>query len=182
MRHRATSAQLVAVGLATLGLAFMSLRGVEFGLGAMLTLACAACFALQIVLLSAWSTGENAYALTFVQVAVVAICSTIAASATGFGLPPNLATWLRIIGMGVFATAFALLVQSWAQSRITATRAAIAYTLEPAFAALFAYLGGERVGVAVLGGGAFVIVAMVLTELAPPPRVLGDGVQECRSE
>ena len=181
MRHRATTAQLIAVGLATLGLAFMSLRGVEFGLGAILTLACAACFALQIVLLSAWSTGENAYALTQLQVATVAICSMLASATSGFSLPTSLGTWLRIVAMGVFATAFALLVQSWAQSRISATRAAIAYTLEPAFAALFAYLGGEKVGLAVLGGGAFVIVAMALTELAPRPRIVGANAQEPHS-
>lgn len=182
VRHRATSAQLAAVGLATVGLAFMSLRGVELGLGAVLTLACAVFFALQIVLLSSWSTRENAYALTFVQISTVAVSSTLSAAATGFGLPPNAGAWIRIVAMGVFATAFALVVQSWAQSRISATRAAIAYTLEPAFAALFAFWGGEHVGLAVLGGGAFVVVAMGLSELAPQPVAPRPAMQEFSEE
>ena len=170
LRHRCSVTQGLAVVLATAGLAMMSLRGVEIGLGAVLTLLGALCFALQIIMLGAWSTTKDSYGLAFVQIATVAVVCTIATIPGGFALPPDLAAWSAVLGTGVFATALALGIQSWAQSVIAPTRAAIVYTLEPAFAALFAYLGGEHVGVAVLGGGAFVLAAMLLAEFGPRVR------------
>lgn len=73
--------------------------------------------------------------------------------------------------MAVVAGAGALVVQTWAQAHLTATRAAIVMTTEPVFAAVFAVLfGGESLGPRVLLGGALVLTAMYLAELAPGRR------------
>ena len=68
---------------------------------------------------------------------------------------PTLASSARLDGVGallvtgVFASALGFLVQTWAQQRTSATRTALVFTLEPAFAALFGFtLAGDRLGCA----------------------------------
>lgn len=59
-----------------------------------------------------------------------------------------------------------MLGQTWAQSHLSAPRAAILMTMEPVFAALFAILfGGESLGIRILVGGFFVLSAMLIAEL-----------------
>jgi drug/metabolite transporter (DMT)-like permease len=70
--------------------------------------------------------------------------------------------------MALAAGAGAMLVQTWAQAHITATRAAIVMTTEPVFAAGFAVaLGGEVLTWRMVAGGVLVLAAMYVVELAP---------------
>ena len=55
------------VGLATVGLALLSLRGWAMGFGEFLVLLCAIAFASHIVALGQWSAGRDVYAMTIVQ-------------------------------------------------------------------------------------------------------------------
>jgi drug/metabolite transporter (DMT)-like permease len=83
-------------------------------------------------------------------------------------LPATAGDWGALLYMAVVAGAMALVVQTWAQAHLTATRAAIIMTMEPVFAGLFAVLlGGERLGPRVVVGGAMVLTAMYLVELGP---------------
>jgi len=67
---------------------------------------------------------------------------------------------------GVFASALAFLVQTWAQQRTSATRTALVFALEPVWAAIFAaILLGERLGARGYGGGALVIAGIIVSEL-----------------
>jgi drug/metabolite transporter (DMT)-like permease len=69
--------------------------------------------------------------------------------------------------MAVVAGALAIWGQTWAQSHLPATRAAIVMTLEPVFATAFAVaFGGELLTTRMLAGGALVLAAMYLVELA----------------
>jgi drug/metabolite transporter (DMT)-like permease len=165
--QRGSRATLLAVLVATGGLAVMSLRGVSVGLGELLTLLCAILYALQIVGLGAWSSAKDAYRLTVIQLLTVAVVCGLTTLPGGPGLPPTRLAWFGVLATALLATAVAFVVQSWAQSFISATRAAIVFTLEPAFAGLVAYLGGEHLGWPVLLGGALVLLAMLLAELGP---------------
>jgi drug/metabolite transporter (DMT)-like permease len=70
--------------------------------------------------------------------------------------------------MALVAGAGAMLVQTWAQAHLPATRAAIVMTTEPVFAAAFAVaFGSDVVTWRMLAGGALVLGAMYLVELAP---------------
>ncbi len=81
-------------------------------------------------------------------------------------LPANGATWLAVGFLAVLATAGAMVLLSWAQSRVSAVRAAIVLTMEPAAAAVTAgLLGGELGGRTILGGTALV-AAMLVVELS----------------
>jgi drug/metabolite transporter (DMT)-like permease len=72
-----------------------------------------------------------------------------------------------LIVTGVFASALAYLVQSWAQQRTSATRTALVFTLEPVFAGIFGYaLAGDRLGAIGWGGCAVILAGIALAEPA----------------
>ncbi|MGZ4591336.1 MAG: DMT family transporter [Actinomycetes bacterium] len=168
LRQRVGPAAWAAVALATTGLAVLSLRGVEVGLGETLTLLSAACYALHIIGLGAWSTGRDAMGLSVVQMVTIAAVCGVAAAPDGITLPPDGAAWLGVVYTALLAGALALVVQTWAQAHMSATRAAIVMTMEPVFAGAFAVLlGGESVTLRLLLGGALVLAAMYLAELGP---------------
>jgi drug/metabolite transporter (DMT)-like permease len=165
LRERVGSAVWAAVGLATAGLAVLSLQGLAIGSGELLTLLSAALYALHILGLGAWSTSRDAYGLAVVQMATIAAVCSLAAVPGGLTLPARAADWAVLVYMALVAGAAALVLQTWAQAHLTATRAAIIMTTEPVWAAAFAVvLGGERLGIRVVVGGALVLAAMVLAE------------------
>jgi drug/metabolite transporter (DMT)-like permease len=70
--------------------------------------------------------------------------------------------------MALVAGAGAMLMQTWAQAHLPATRAAIVMTTEPVFAAGFAVaLGMDALTWRMLIGGGLVLGAMYLVELMP---------------
>lgn len=162
LRHRAAGRTWMAVLVATAGLALLTVRGVSFGVGEGLTVASAALFALQIVGLEEWASVEDAYGLAAVQLLTVGAVSLVAAAPGGISLPSTPAIWGAIVLTAVAATAFAFVVQTWAQSHLSATSAAVVFTTEPVFAALFAWISGERLGVGLVLGGALVVLSMLV--------------------
>lgn len=168
LRQRIGPAAWLAVALATTGLAVLSLHGLHLGLGESLTLVSAALYALHIVGLGAWSTGRDAFGLSVVQMVTIAVVCGVAAAPGGITLPPDAGAWLGVVYTALVAGALALVVQTWAQAHMSATRAAIIMTMEPVFAGGFAVLlGGESVTARLLLGGALVLAAMYLAELGP---------------
>jgi drug/metabolite transporter (DMT)-like permease len=158
----------LAAALAVVGLALISLRGWSVGAGELLTLACALSFALHIVGLGEWSSRHDIYALTLLQLVTVTAVSWAAALPDGLTLPPDGGVWIAIFITAVLATAVAFLVQTWAQSLVTATRTAVVMTMEPVFAGFFGVvLGGNNLTARIVLGAAFILAAMLLTELRP---------------
>ncbi|MGB7979504.1 MAG: DMT family transporter [Candidatus Nanopelagicales bacterium] len=157
----------LAVALATLGLGLLSLTGVSVGLGELLTLGCAALFAGHIVGLGQWSTSADAYGLTVLQLGVVALMCLLAAPLQGGMLwPPDTGVWAAIVFLAIAATALAFLAQTWAQTHLSAPRAAIVLTLEPVFAGIFGVtFGGDALTGRVLAGGACIVAAMYVVEV-----------------
>ena len=165
-RDRLPWSTWLAVLLATAGLAVLSLRGLSVGLGEGLTLASAALYALHIVGLGRWSTARSATGLATVQAFVIAVVAAIASVPGGLTLPAGGGQWASLLYMALVAGAVALWAQTWAQSHLPATRAAIVMTMEPVFAAFFAVLlGGESLTARMLLGGALVLTAMYVVEL-----------------
>lgn len=162
LRRRPGGRTWLAVSVATAGLAVLTLRGVPFGIGEALTVVSAALFALQIVGLERWATPQEAYGLATVQLLTVGAAALIAAAPNGLHIPSTPDLWGAVVLTAVAATAFAFVVQTWAQSHLSATSAAVVFTTEPVFAALFAWASGERLGWAVVAGGALVVLAMLV--------------------
>ncbi|WP_430387931.1 DMT family transporter [Dyella sp. 20L07] len=168
LRQRLPPITWVAVLLSVGGLALLALRGLSISYGVWLTLASAALYGLHIVGLGAWSRPGSAFALSTLQMMVIATVCLLATLPKGPALPPDSGAWVAVLYMALAAGAGAMLVQTWAQAHLSSTRAAIVMTLEPVFAAGFAVtFGSDALTWRMLAGGVLVLGAMYLVELAP---------------
>ena len=167
-RTRVAAAAWLGVGLATAGLALLA--GVHRGspAGDLLVLAGAAGFAVQIVVMGRFAPRYDALAFTFVELVAVCVGFTVLALARGeLHVPHGATVWGALLVTGLFATAFAYLAQTWAQKRTTATRTALAFALEPVWAAFFGVtLRGDSLGAAGWLGCAVIMAGIVVAELA----------------
>jgi drug/metabolite transporter (DMT)-like permease len=169
LRQRMSGVVWLAVLLSTAGLALLSLNGVSVDLGVWLTLASAALYALHIVGLGQWSRQGEAFGMSAVQMVAIALVCLLATLPHGPVLPPDRSAWFAVLYMALVAGAGAMLMQTWAQSHLPATRAAIVMTTEPVFAAAFAVaLGSDVLSWRMLAGGGLILAAMYLVELLPP--------------
>ncbi|MCX6001437.1 MAG: DMT family transporter [Chloroflexi bacterium] len=166
LRHKTDRNTWLLVALATIGVAVLSLNGWSVGIGELLTLGCAILFAIHIVGLGEWSPQYDPYTFAFLQISTVAVISIIAAVPGGISVPPGIEVWQTIGITAVFATALAFIVQTWAQSLVSPTRAAIVMTMEPVFAGIFAVvIGGNQLTWRALLGGACIVTAMLIINL-----------------
>jgi drug/metabolite transporter (DMT)-like permease len=166
LRRKTNRNTWMVVALAAVGLALLSLNGWSVGIGELLTLGCAVFFAIHIVGLGEWSSQYEPYTFSLLQIATVGIISLIAAIPEGIAVPPTTEVWGVVAITGVLATAVAFFVQTWAQSLVSATRAAVVMTMEPVFAGLFAVIiGGNQLTLRTLGGAACIVAAMLIINL-----------------
>src|SRR6476646_7328958 len=146
------------------------LSGVHGGAvaGDLLVLAGAAVYSLQIVLMERFAPRYDPIAFTLVEMAAACAGLGVVALARGeLGVPHGWTVWGALLVTGVFASALAFLVQTWAQRRTSATRTALAFAMEPVFAALFGItLAGDRLGLAGWAGCAAIMAGIVLAEPA----------------
>jgi drug/metabolite transporter (DMT)-like permease len=163
---RIPSRAWAGVALAVVGLALLS--GVHRGrlLGDALVLASALVQAAQIVAVSRFAPRFDPLALTFVELFVSFVLFAAVAGARGeISTPHGWTVWGALVVTGLFASAFAYLVQAWVQQRTAATRAALFFTLEAPFAALFGYLlDGDRLGAAAWLGCAVILAGILVAE------------------
>ena len=156
------------VGLATVGLALLA--GVHGGspLGDLLVLAAAAVYSLQIVLMERYAPRYDALAFTLVEMTAAFVGLLAVAIAAGqLAVPRGWTVWGALIVTGVFASALAFLAQTWAQRRASATQTALAFSLEPVWAAFFGFtLAGDRLGATAWLGCAVIMAGIVLAEPA----------------
>src|SRR4029077_5928510 len=117
-RSRIAAAVWIGVALSTVGLALLS--GVHAGSpgGVLLVLAGAAVFSLQIVLMERFAPRYDPIGFTLVEMAAACVGLGAVALARGeLGVPRGWTVWGALLVTGVFASALAYLVQTWAQRR-----------------------------------------------------------------
>jgi drug/metabolite transporter (DMT)-like permease len=163
LRKNITLVEWFAVFIATIGLALLSLNGLQFGLGEFLVLVSALLFAFHIVGLGEWSKGLDAYALTVLQLGTCAVVTFLASFKSGFKAPPDSGVWWSIIYTAVFATALAFIIQTWAQSFIAPSTVGVILAAEVVFAAgLGIWFLSEPVTLRIALGGLLVLASMYL--------------------
>ena len=166
-RVHAGAGAWVGVVLATAGLAMLA--GIHGGsvLGDLLVLAGAAVYSLQIVLMERYAPQYDAIAFTLVEMLTSFVGLLAIAAVLGeLHAPHGVKVWSALLVTGVFASALAFLAQTWAQRRTTATRTALAFSMEPVWAALFGVtLAGDRLGALGWAGCAVIMAGIVVAEL-----------------
>lgn len=162
------AAAWTGVALALVGL--LLLNGVPGGsaLGNLLVLANAVAQSFQIASMERFAPRYDARALTFLQMAVSCVGFTVIAVSRGeLSVPHERSVWFALAVTGVFAGALGYLVATWVQARTTAARAALVFTLEAPFAALFGVaLLSERLGWLGWTGCAVMLAGILLAEPA----------------
>ena len=154
----------IAVILATLGLyILLNPIGGDMNIGDILTFGCALCFAIHIIFQD-YYIKKNVRVLHFflIQTWTVAILSYT----NSILFEPIFAIWSpklinAILITGIAGTFIAILVMIWAQKILNPSQTAIIFTLEPVFAALFAFIfAGEILGIGGYIGGTLIVLAV----------------------
>src|SRR2546430_15205154 len=136
--------------------------------GDLLTLICAVCIGGQIVAVTELARRYDPRRLVFIQIAATAV---VAALATALFERPHIHWTPRFTGALLYTVLFAstvcFLLQMRAQREMSSARAALIFCFEPLFAASTSWLVlGERLSMVQWGGGAVILVGMVVAE--PP--------------
>jgi drug/metabolite transporter (DMT)-like permease len=158
--------QWLAVGLASIGMGLLSLHGFTMGLGDFFVLIGALFYALHIIGLGRWSPDRDSYALAMIQMATVGLLALVGSFKSGFHIPHDQGVWAVVIYSALAASAFAFMVQTWAQSFMSATSVGIILTMEYICAAAFGViLVHERLTWRTIIGGACMMAGLYLVIL-----------------
>lgn len=164
--------KMVFIGslVAVVGLYLLTMSGkLSLGIGEILTLFCAAFFALQIIFTDKYSKKVNVFLLVLFQLLTVSILSLIfslSLDSVTFSLDFDYIFIKAILITSVFATVYAFLVQTYMQQFTTPTKTAIIFTMEPVSAGFYGYFAGnETFNQTQLIGAFLILVAVVLAEI-----------------
>lgn len=168
LRQRIGIGIVVGIGLAAVGMYLLSFTGdVAFGMGDLLVFACAVAFAAHIVSISAYAPHHDTIALSIVQTGFVAVVALVmSATIEHPTVIPEAKAWIPPLYTGLLGTAAVLGVQTTIQRFTSPSHAALIFSLEPVFAAMFAFaFAGETLGVNGLIGGALILAGMLVAEI-----------------
>ncbi|MBK1990828.1 EamA family transporter [Sphaerospermopsis aphanizomenoides BCCUSP55] len=160
----------LASGLAVIGIGVMFWGEGILGIGNLLMLVDAFLYAIYTVILEKVASRHPPLSLTSMQLFVIAVMGLIWSN-TKLVAEWNIINenWGVILYLGLAATALVIWLQTIAQRWIGSEEAALLYTLEPIFSAIFSFwLLGEQLGVKGLIGAAFVLSAIVLSQQKSP--------------
>lgn len=167
LRQRQQWQTWLAVGVMVLGISVLAWKqdgdAANLGIGAALTLLSALLFAVHIVTLGRRVTRANVGQLTLMQAVGGAVASLLVWPFLGEPVPTEPTALAQLLYLGVVCGAITLLLQSWAQSQLAATPAAVIMCSEPVWAAVFAVaFGFERLTLVLVVGGCLVVGGLLL--------------------
>lgn len=158
----------VGVGLAFIGLVLLAGPGealFALGQGEIITLISAVAIAAEIILISAWACQVDVKRVTVIQLATASLVAFLMMIPAGESVPtasPRL--WIVAAGLGIFS-AIIQVTMNWAQRSVSPTRATVIYTGEPVWAGIFGRIAGERLALAALLGGVFIVLGVLVSEI-----------------
>ncbi|HKS28927.1 MAG TPA: DMT family transporter [Pyrinomonadaceae bacterium] len=189
LRVRPNLENLIGVTLASIGgMLILAPQGSEpMNTGDLLTLVATTLFAAHITLMSAYAREIDVRQLTVLQITSAAILFVMvwaALRAAGATLPvsslPGFITrenvelaWTarvatQLLYLAAVATVVTFLIWTWGQSKVSATHAAIIFSLEPVFATLFAVaVRGSSEWMTARGnlGAALILTGVIISEI-----------------
>ena len=179
-RRRPRMTVLVGVVLAVIGLYLLSGMSVlsssqGWVWGDSMVLICAVAYAVHMLVLGRTTTTDSTVLLTFIQLVVVlAICVTMSLFTGKAGaLPQGYPLWFALIVCGVFASAYAFAVQTWAQTIMQPAQVALTLIMEPVFGGLFGWFSAGNAPKNEVIGALFLLGAMLFAELR-----MGEGARK----
>lgn len=170
-RHKPHLMTWIGALMAFIGLVLLTGNGLgslQLQFGQIITILGSITIALEIILISHFAGQVNVRRVTVLQLIFASfICFLIAPFLGETQLPEfNWALVGILCGLGL-ASAIIQLVMNWAQREVDPAQAAIIYSGEPVWAALFGRIAGERLPLIALFGGALVVLSVMISEWKP---------------
>lgn len=159
---------ILAVICALIGMWFITGGVAHVTYGDLITLLCAVAFSFYVLFAdSALKRGADLWVLTFQQFFVAGTMSFILAFVLQTPLTIGSTKALSyVLYLAVFANVIAYVLQLFAQKYLSPSKVAILLSVEPVFAALFAWtIGGEQFKMVQAIGGIFIISAILFSEM-----------------
>jgi drug/metabolite transporter (DMT)-like permease len=166
LRRVPAPSTIAGVVTATVGLFLLTGKGVALGRGELLTLGCAFCFAIHILVLSGAAPRFDSVRLNAVQLGVVGLACFVPGFWLG-GYSFGLNAWLAAAYTGVTASAIALGLQIWGQRRVGPTRTSLLLMIEPVSAAIIGVIVGEHLGWPGVAGAGLILAGIAAAEVGP---------------
>ena len=167
---RRMPAPAVAVGAvaAAVGLYLLTGARATVSVGEALTLGCALCLALNIVILARIAPKYDVVRLTAIQMLVVALVALVPGFVFG-GYRMSSNALLGAAYTAVAASALAFSLQVWGQQRLSATQTSLLLLLEPITAALISTAQGVPFLPSEAAGAALILTGIAVSELKFAP-------------
>lgn len=151
---------------------FLSQLGSDFNIGDLLTLICAILFAFQVVYVDVFTKKYEYLPLVFIQLAITGIGGFLLSGVFSFTgleiikLNFNTNLIFALLYTSVFASIIATIIQLKFQKLVSPTKAGIIFSVEPIFAAIFAYfLLSEKISNFGLAGCVLIFAGVIISEL-----------------
>ena len=167
---------IIAVLISVLGAAIMEFGNVSninaelgFNIGDVLIIIAAIVNGIQIVLFEKYVKSIDIILFSMYQMLFIGLMmmgtSWIVGETYQFSIA-TATTWLIWIYLGVVGGSVAMIIQAYVQRIIDSTRAALLFSLEPVFGAIFSVvLGNEIITYAFLIGAALIMLAIILSNV-----------------
>jgi len=169
---------LVLIGLIMLSskgdnvLDFIKQLGSDFNFGDLLTLLCAILFAFQVVYVDVFTKKYDYLPMVFVQLLITGLGGFILSFAFSITsletirISLNTSVVTAILYTAIFASIIATVIQLKFQKTVSPTKAGIIFSIEPIFAAVFAYfLLNEKISNFGLIGCVLIFTGLIISEV-----------------
>lgn len=167
-KERPENKAIVGVCFAIVGIALLTINeNIKINYGDLLCILCAVLCALHIIVTEKFTKKVDSIALGILQLGFVGLFSIIISLLIeNTKLPTTSESWIAVLGLSVFCTAAAYIVQTTAQKHTTPTHTALIFSLESVFAAIIAYIFiGEALTTRGYIGGAMLFIGILIVEL-----------------
>lgn len=173
-RRMPKPAALLGVALSAVGLYLLTRPasgegGNWLSVGELLTLGCSVAYAAHITLTERYASKEGVLGMVAVQLWGVTLLSAACLPFVARKVEWNASLVTAVLVCGLLPSALAISIQTWAQARTSAVRAAVIYALEPVFASIYSVLlGYEVLGAPEAMGGGLILTGVLVAELGTP--------------
>ncbi|MEO4052846.1 DMT family transporter [Solibacillus sp. CAU 1738] len=157
-----------AIIMTLIGISILTLKeSLTFQVGDILVAIAAVSYAIYLILNSSFTKNVDSisfgvYQLGFAGVFAAFFCLLFETPQ----VPTTTIGWIAILGLGIICSAFCFVAQSVVQQYTSPTHTGLIFSLEPIFAAMFAFIFlDEAITTQLLIGGAFILIGNLVAQL-----------------
>ncbi|WP_042347352.1 DMT family transporter [Bacillus massiliigorillae] len=167
LKQKPEAKVLVGVCCALFGIGLLTLNSqLQLGSGDLLCILCALFYSVHILVTDKFTKGVDSIVLGVTQLGICGLWGLLFSFVfESPSLTHSTNVWLSVLALSIFGSAFAFIAQTTAQQHTSATHAGLIFTLEPIFAAFFAFIFiGETLSTKGYIGAALVLAGILFAE------------------